>query len=286
MAAITELISVILSTYRNESALDASLRGFARQTDRNFEIIVADDGSGPATRDLVAQWAARLVVPLKHVWQEDRGFRLAEIRNRAIFACRGNYCIFLDGDCIVRSDFVASHRRLAERGWFVTGNRVLLSSDLTAAILREGLQPESWGIARWIAERGRGRLNRFAPMLRLPLGPLRKLVARGWRAARACNLAVWRADLERIDGFDASFSGWGREDSDLIVRLLRAGVRRKDGRFATGVVHLWHAAADRTGLADNQAKFDAVLHGSSVQAERGLSALRTQEAERNVRAQP
>ncbi len=97
---------------------------------------------------------------------------------------------------------------------------------------------------------------------------------RQWRGARSCNLAVWRSDLDRVDGFDASFAGWGREDSDLLIRLLHAGVRRKDGRFATGVIHLWHPEADRAQLAANDARLDAVLKSERTRAERGLSALR------------
>jgi hypothetical protein len=96
---------------------------------------------------------------------------------------------------------------------------------------------------------------------------------RAWRGARSCNLAVWRADLDRVDGFDADYTGWGREDSDLLVRLLHAGVRRKDGVFATGVLHLWHPAADRDALPDNDRKLDDVREGGRVTARRGLSAL-------------
>jgi hypothetical protein len=120
----------------------------------------------------------------------------------------------------------------------------------------------------------RGGVNRLAALLRLRLGPLRKLQARRWRGARSCNLAVWRRDLERVDGFDASFTGWGREDSDLLIRLLRCGLRRKDGRFATGVIHLWHAQLDRAQLAANDARLDGVLQSDRKRAQRGLSALR------------
>jgi len=129
---VTELISVIVTTYNREDALDAVLRGLSRQTDRDYEIIIADDGSKPPTAQAVQAWSERIGVALGRVWHEDRGFRAAEIRNRAIAASRGSYCIFLDGDCIPRPDFVATHRRLAEPGWFVTGNRLLLSHDLTA----------------------------------------------------------------------------------------------------------------------------------------------------------
>src|SRR5215813_8846671 len=207
---MADLISLIVSTYNREDALAAVLRSLSRQTDRGFELLVADDGSGTPTARIVTEWSARMPVPLRHVWHPDRGFRLAEIRNRAIRASAGAYCIFLDGDCIARPDFIATHRRLAEPGWFVTGNRVLLSPGLTETVLRDGLQPEIWTVAEWMAQRRRGGVNRLAALLRLPLGPLRKLGPRKWRGARSCNLAVWRSDLEQIDGFDASFAGWGR----------------------------------------------------------------------------
>ena len=270
---MAELISVIVTTYNRADALAAVLRSLSRQSDTDFEVLVADDGSAVAIGDLVEANSKKVGRRLDHVWHEDRGFRAAEIRNRAILAARGAYCIFLDGDCIVRPDFVAVHRRLAEPGWFVTGNRILLSSSLTEKVLREGLTPETWSLAAWIAARARGGINRLSALLRLPLGPLRRLRARRWQGARSCNLAIWRSDLDRVDGFDAGYTGWGKEDSDIIVRLLHAGVRRKDGVFATGVLHLWHADADRSRLVDNERKLSDVIAGDDVRAQRGLSKL-------------
>src|SRR5260221_12911501 len=113
---MAELISVIVATYNREDALDAILRSLSRQTEERFEVVVADDGSRPATARLVEAWMSRMRVPLRHVWQEDDGFRAGEARNRAILASTGRYCVFLDGDCIVRPDFVAAHRRLAQPG--------------------------------------------------------------------------------------------------------------------------------------------------------------------------
>jgi len=271
---LPDFISVIVTTYNREDALDALLSALSAQTDRAFEIVIADDGSGPATRDVVERWRPRLGVAISHVWQPDAGFRAAEARNRAILACRGEYCIFLDGDCLTRSDFVAHHRRLAEPGWFVTGDRVLLSPALTAAVLRDALHPERWTVAEWIVHRMRGDANRLAAVLSLPLGRLRKLSAGRWRGARSCNLAVWRSDLRRVDGFDASFHGWGREDSDLLIRLIHCGLRRKDGRFATGVIHLWHPDADRRELKANDARLKAVLESKRTRALCGLSLVR------------
>jgi glycosyltransferase involved in cell wall biosynthesis len=269
---VNDLISVVVSTYDRPDALAAVLRGLSRQEDRNFEVVVADDGSGPATAALIDDWKTRLGAPLGHVRHERSGFRAAEIRNRAILASTGACCVFLDGDCVPRPDFIVQHRQLAEPGWFVAGNRILLSADLTARVLREGLEPEHWDLAALLGHSPRG-VNRLLPALHLPFGPLRKIAPSRWEGARTCNLAVWRADLDRIDGFDASFAGWGLEDSDLAIRLIHAGVRRKDGRCATGVFHLWHPANDRARLAENQALLDAVMRGDRIRALRGLSAL-------------
>jgi len=270
---VAELISIIVTTYNREDALDAVVRSLARQQDVNFEVIVADDGSDETTARLIDTWKPRFGRRLDHVWHADLGFRAAEIRNRAILAARGAYCVFLDGDCIPLSDFVASHRRLAEPGWFVTGNRVLLSGGLTSDVLREKLTPEEWSLARWVSERRLGRINRLSALLHLPLGPLRRVRQRVWQGARSCNLAIWRSDLDRVDGFDADYNGWGKEDSDIIVRLLHAGVRRKDGTFATGVLHLWHKDADRSQLLENERKLAGVTAGDRIRAQQGLSAL-------------
>jgi glycosyltransferase involved in cell wall biosynthesis len=268
-----ELISVVVTTYNREDALDAVLRALARQTDRNFEIVVADDGSGPDTARVVQSWAQRQPVPVKHVRHERNGFRRSEILNRGIRASAGTYCIFLDGDCLPAADFVATHRALAEPGWFVAGNRILLGPKFTASVLAEGTEVEKWSFAALFRARLHGGVNRLLPAFRLRLGPLRKVHRDAWEGAHTCNLAVARSDLDRIDGFDASYTGWGLEDSDLIVRLLHAGVRRKDGRFATGVLHLWHAPADRSQLPSNQQRLDDVIASDRVRAMRGLSTL-------------
>lgn len=267
---MNELISVVVSTYERPDALGAVLRGLSRQNDRNFEVIVGDDGSGLSTAEVIGEWRGKLGAPLVHARHEHSGFRAAEIRNRAIVASKGGYCIFLDGDCIPRSDFIAQHRALAESGWFVAGNRILLSEALTADVLAQKLKPEQWSFVSLL---GRPGVNRLAPALRLPLGPLRKAEPKRWEGARTCNLAVARADLDRVDGFDASYNGWGLEDSDLAIRLIHAGVWRKDGRFATGVFHLWHRENDRAGLSTNQTRLDEVMRGDRVRALRGLSTL-------------
>jgi glycosyltransferase involved in cell wall biosynthesis len=277
---LTDLISVIVATYNRPDALGACLRALSAQTDRNFEIIVADDGSAAETGALVADWARKMTVPVKHAWHPDDGFRLAEIRNRAIRISSGSYCVFLDGDCIPRPNFVAAHRRLREKRWFITGNRVLLSQALTERVLADDMEPERWGFWTWLRMRLRGDVNRLSPLFGLSLAGFRKRHPRKWTGARGSNMAFWRSDLDAIDGFDAAFTGWGREDSDIFIRMIRNGVRRKDGRFATAVLHLWHLEADRSQLSDNERRLDELRSGKRIRAQMGISHLLA-EIERN-----
>jgi len=266
-------ISVIVTTYNRPDALDAVLRGLARQSDESFEVVVADDGSAPDTAQVLERWQQRLKQRLIHVWQEHHGFRAAEIRNRAILASSGSYCIFLDGDCIPRNDFVREHRQLAEVGWLVVGNRVLMSERLTDDVLTHRLEPECWTMSDALRARLQGDINRIAPLLQAKLGPVRKVRPQYWWGARSCNLAVWRSDLDQVDGFDGSYVGWGLEDSDLLIRLLRAGVLRKDGRFSTGVFHLWHPLAESSMLSTNQKLLESVQRSDRIRSILGLSSL-------------
>jgi len=270
---MTALISVIVATYNRPNALDAVLRSLSRQDDQNFEVIVADDGSRSDTAAVVETWNDRQPPRVIHVWHPDDGFRLAEIRNRAIRAAAGDYCIFLDGDCIARPHFIGTHRALAESGWFVTGNRLLLSKALSERILKDKLQPEQWTLKDWWALRRAGEIKRLVPLVSLSLGPLRRLRMLDWHGAQGCNLGIWRADLLAVDGFEGAFSSWGREDSDILIRLMHAGLRRKDGRMATGVLHLWHAEADRSHLQENERLLGDVIASNRVKALRGLSTL-------------
>lgn len=263
-------ISVVVTTYNRPDALRAVLDGLAAQSDRDFEVLVADDGSRDDTRALVEAARAVAPVPLQHVWQEDRGFRAGAARNRATSRAQGDYVVFLDGDCIPRPNFIARHRALAEAGWMIAGNRILLSESFTRTALAARLPLHQWSGSEWRAAHARGEINRTLPLLDLPLGPLRKLAAHRWQRVRTCNLGVWRADLERVNGFDEIFEGWGYEDSDLAVRLLNSRVRRKEGAYATGVLHLWHHENDRRTEGANWERLQQRIREGATRAERGL----------------
>lgn len=264
------LISVVVATYNRPDALAAVLRSLGNQEDRQFEVVVADDGSRSDTEDVVKRAQATLPVPLTHVWQEDTGFRLAAVRNRATAQARGDYLIYLDGDCVVRHHFVRAHRDLAETGWCVTGGRVLLSEAFTHEALANGTAVENWSVADAAIAAIQGKVNRAMSLPRLPLGPLRKFGARRWQRLRGCNFSAFRTDVEKVNGFDECFQGWGFEDSDFAARLIESGVRLKNGRLATNVYHLWHPENDRTKHSQNWQRFQARISAHETRAHLGL----------------
>jgi glycosyltransferase involved in cell wall biosynthesis len=262
--------AVIVTTYNRPDALRAVLEGYLAQQAAAFELLIADDGSGDETRELVASYASRAPFPLRHVWQEDRGFRAAAIRNRALAQTTADYVIFSDGDCVPPTFFVQRHLALAEVNCFVAGNRVLLSESFTKRVLCDRIAIHDWGALRWLVAFAKRDVNRVSPLVRLPGNILRKMAPRRWEGVKTCNLAAWRADLVRINGLDERYSGWGLEDSDLVIRLINSGVQHKSGRFHAPVLHLWHRENDRSALAENQARLKALLASGSVVALEGL----------------
>lgn len=267
----TPSISVVITTYNRPDALTAVIEACFAQDDKNFEVIIADDGSTHNTRECIARLARNAPLPLRHVWQPDAGFRAAMARNQGTLAAGGDYIIFLDGDCIPQADFIARHRQLAQRGYLVSGSRVLLSAAFTERLLNEHIDLHRLGLAAKLRLRLAGDVNKLAQWcLRWPdLGRRRQRFS--WRRIKSCNLAVWRSDLELVNGFDESFLGWGHEDSDLVVRLFNAGVMRKDGAFATEVFHLWHRENQRDQESSNRELVRQRARDKTVRAVRGLA---------------
>lgn len=265
------LIAVIITTYNRPDALAAVLEGYLAQSDRNFEVIVADDGSTEDTRKLVDSYRERAQFSISHVWQEDLGFRAAAARNRALATTTADYIVFTDGDCIPLPSFVARHRLLAAPGYFLAGNRLLLSERFTQKVLREKIPIHAWGISRWFFAWMKIDINRILPLFLMPnFGMIRKLAPQRWQGVKTCNLSAWRADLIKVNGLDESYSGWGLEDSDLVVRLLHAGVRHKSARLAAPVLHLWHRENPRDCYDENRKKLNEILHSDRVRALQGV----------------
>lgn len=267
-------VALIITTYNRPDALSVVLDGYGAQDTADFELIVADDGSGDDTRSVITRYAQNARFPVRHVWQEDRGFRAAAIRNRALATTSAEYVIFTDGDCVPPRWFVSRHAALAEPGYFLSGSRILLSRRFTARVLSQRIPIQDWGNGRWIAAWLARNVNRALPLLSLPDGNFRKRNPQRWEGVKTCNFSAWRADLVRANGFDESYSGWGLEDSDLVIRLLHAGVRHKSARFATPVFHLWHQENDRSRLEENQRYLDALQASARVEACLGLDQYR------------
>jgi glycosyltransferase involved in cell wall biosynthesis len=265
-------LAVIITTYNRPDALGAVLAGFLAQKDRNFEMIVADDGSTSETAQIIADIQANADFKITHIWQEDQGFRAAAIRNQALAQTSADYIIFSDGDCIPLPQFVAQHRRLAETGWFLAGNRILMSEALTQSVLADRVPVFTWTALRWLSAAMSKQVNRFIPLLPLPVAsPLRKIPAKRWEGVMTCNLSAWRSDLMKINGFDEAYSGWGLEDSDLVIRLLHAGIYHKSARFAAPVLHLWHRENDRGGLVDNRRRLEDLLNSERTSVDCGVA---------------
>ena len=246
------MISILLATYNWPQALKLCLESLATQTDQDFEIIIADDGSTESTKQVIDQIKQTFPVPITHLWQDDQGFRKTKILNQAIAAAHGNYLIFLDSDCIVQPDFVARHRALAQKGFLVTGRRVLLNEKLTQQLLTWPQWNFQRFCSRLITERLSGGINKLLPFkIKLDTGSWRDYKKFVWRRIKGCNMACWKTDAEAINGFDETMTGWGHEDADFVFRLQRHHIARKSGSWATEVLHLFHKINDQSNAAEN-----------------------------------
>ncbi len=246
------MISILLATYNWPQALKLCLESLATQTDRHFEIIIADDGSTPETKKVVESMRQVLPIPIIHLWQEDLGFRKTQILNKAIAAAHGDYLVFLDGDCLTQPDFVARHRQLAKKGCLVTGSRVLLNAALTSELLTWPHWNFKHFSAHLLSYRLSGGINKYWPLkFKLGNGGWRDYKKFVWRRIKGCNMACWKADALAINGFDESMTGWGHEDADFVFRLQQHHIIRKSGSWSTEVLHLFHAIHDQTNAAEN-----------------------------------
>jgi glycosyltransferase involved in cell wall biosynthesis len=237
----TPRLAFVVSTYEWPEALNAVLWAFSEQSDANFALVVADDGSGPGTRAVVDGWRSFFGDRLSHAWQPDEGFRLARVLNLGARAVDADYVAFLHGESIPRRHFVRAIRSCVVPGWFVAGRRVDMSDALTRRVLAENLAVHRWGLMTWLRSRR-------------DVGSLRALTGRDRRRVRARGvpqfvphdrtygylLGVYRNDFERVNGYDMRFEGWGEEDVDIAVRLRRLGLRCGHAGSDSTLIHLWH----------------------------------------------
>lgn len=224
------------------------------------EILIADDGSTAETTALVDSYREKFAIPIKHVWQPDKGFRLAKIRNKAIAASSGDYIVQIDGDIVMSPSFIADHARFAKPGIFCVGSRGKLNEEATAALVASGKAPRVHPLMPGL----RRRLN----VLRIPLlSPL----FFGRNHGRGCNVGFWKKDAIDINGYDERMIGAGLEDTDFEERLKRNGVNKRFLKLSATGCHLHHKAPKASDinealLIENRAK-------GTIRAQKGIDSV-------------
>jgi glycosyltransferase involved in cell wall biosynthesis len=232
--------SVIFSTYNSEAWLEKTIWGFSAQDETDFEIIVADDGSKPATKELIDTLRPQVKMPIIHVWQEDNGFQKSQILNKAIIASNSDYLIFTDGDCIPRYDFVSTHLHLREKGYFLSGGYFMLPMETSLAITKDDILSQRCFKLDWLTKHGLKSSYKNT-----------KLAVTGFTASflnwitptkatwNGHNASGWKEDLVAINGFNQEMQ-YGGQDRELGERLFNKGLKSKQIRYSAICVHLDH----------------------------------------------
>ena len=261
------IASLIITTYNWPEALALTLSSVVSQRHSGFEVIVADDGSQPATQHVVARTLGPSQRVWRHVRHEDDGIRQARIKNLAVRYARGDYFIFIDHDVVLHPDFVGDHLSAAAPDCFLQGKRVFLPPGITTRHMRHGtFSPPTF----WVPGLGNRKNTLRAPVL----GKLLNRPKRFQVTLRGCNLSMSRACFMAVDGYDEVFDGlWGREDSDICYRLFNHGTRIKNLWLAGLQYHLHHTAIKQNQPDRLDEELDRCLKEKRVKALRGFSAM-------------
>ena len=228
-------------------------------------MIVADDGSGSATRLMIEQLAQNFPVPLRHVWQEDKGFRLSRARNRAIAAASSDYLVMVDGDMVLHPHFIADQARAARLDSFVQGSRVLTTPESRERMLREQLTCLRFFDPALDRRRHTLRLTLLSRLL-LSLSRTKSKIA----GTKGCNQSWWRSDLLRLNGYDERMQSWGREDTELVQRAFRLGLQRRSLRFSGLAFHLHHDVRHQDGASANDVYVSETRATRAVRCAQGI----------------
>lgn len=234
-------VSVIVTTYNRPRFLERALASYHAQNRRDFEILVADDGSGPETGEVIRRFAASTDIPVRHVWHEDEGFRKTVILNKAIAAARGEYLIFTDGDLIAQKDFVATHRDLAKPGRYIVGAYNRLPRRTTEILTNNDVGFQRAFRIWWLVRHGYRPARGFVRFLlpRFLARSLDRIGKAGIGRFPGGNASCWRADALKIGGFDERMT-YGSEDREFGTRLCHAGLRPYRAKNSAFLLHLDH----------------------------------------------
>jgi glycosyltransferase involved in cell wall biosynthesis len=237
--------TLIINTYNWPAALQLVLKSLLIQKQMPDEVVIADDGSTDETRILIEKFTLLCPVPVIHVWQADDGFRKSEALNKSLARASGDYIIHLDGDCIMHPGFVGDHLSMAQQGLYLFGSRVnIKKSFLEQLVTKQKIRFSPF--SRGIYKRGRA--------LYFPAMSLRGELEQGLSIKlRGCNLSHWRADAIAVNGYNEGMTGWGREDSEFVVRLANLGIKGQRLRHAAIIYHIYHQELPRDSVTANDA---------------------------------
>jgi len=264
--------SIVIAVYNRADVLRLVLAGYARQSRNDFEIIVADDGSGPDVAAVVEEARLRSPFPIQHLHHEDRGWRKNVMLNNAIRAAETDYLVFTDGDCLPHSLFVADHLREREEGYVLCGRRVEMSARWTRRMTRGDVERgrfERIGLAEWW-DGISGRAHRIEDGLRFESPRLRGILHSHVRGMLGSNFSVHRAAMVAVNGFDEEYDGPGcGEDSDVQYRLERAGLHCRSLRHRAIQYHLHHPRTEVPQRCID--RFEAAKRAGRIRCRRGLT---------------
>ncbi len=242
----TPKISIVISTYNAEEWLEKVLWGFNYQTYRHFEVVIADDGSGPETKELLTKMQKEVFYTIVHVWQEDDGFQKSRILNKALEACNTDYVIMTDGDCIPREDFVEVHYINKEKGYFISGGYYMLPMNISKMITLEDIKTQRCFDINWLKDKG---IPKTFKNNKLTASGLISKVLNTFTPTNASwnghNSSGWKKDILNVNGFDERMQ-YGGQDRELGERLFNFGIKSKQLRYSAVCVHLDHKRGYKT----------------------------------------
>jgi glycosyltransferase involved in cell wall biosynthesis len=258
--------SLIIATYNWKEALELVLISLFKQRLKPFEVIIADDGSRADTKELIDEYRQKFDFPLIHVWHEDKGFRLSEIRNKAIKKSTGNYIIQIDGDTILHKDFIKDHVKNAKKGQFISGSRVLLCKEFSDKLLTL----KDFKINLFSKNIKNNHYHLHLPLLSRFLRKPSKEIQEVIHSVRGCNMSFWRQDLISINGYNEDMVGWGREDSELSARLVNLGLTKINLKFNAIQYHIYHPESSKSNLSSNDAILAETISTKRKYVENGI----------------
>jgi glycosyltransferase involved in cell wall biosynthesis len=239
-------VSVLVSTYEQPAWLEKVLWGFNCQTYKDFDLIIADDGSGEETRKLIARMRDKVSYALHHVWQEDHGFQKSRILNKAIHVCNAQYIIMTDGDCIPREDFVEVHYINKEKGFFISGGYYMLPMNISKMITKEDIEAQNCFNIHWLKDKGIPKTFKNNKLTsRGIISWLFKTFTPTNATWNGHNSSGWKKDILNVNGFDERMQ-YGGQDRELGERLFNFGIKSKQLRYSAVCVHLDHKRGYKT----------------------------------------